>query len=46
MQNADGSFKNNGYDERIPEFPVQEDYSDKWKENVVRDHGTFLMMPD
>lgn len=46
VQNADGSFKNNGYDERIPEFPVQEDYSDKWKENVVRDHGTFLMMPD
>lgn len=45
VQNPDGSFKDNGYDKRIPEYPVQEDYSDKWKENVVRDHGDVLRVP-
>lgn len=46
VQNEDGSFKNNGYDKKIPEFPIQEDYSDKWKENVVRDNGDELRIPD
>ena len=41
-QNPDGSFMDNGYDKGIPEFPIQEDYSDKWKESVVRDHGDVL----
>ena len=41
-QNEDGSFMNNGFDPNIPEFPIQEDYSDKWKENVVRDNGDLL----
>ena len=41
-QNEDGSFTDNGYDRNIPEFPIQEDYSDKWKESVVRDHGDIL----
>ena len=41
-QNEDGSFMNNGFDDNIPEFPIQEDYSDKWKENVVRDNGDVL----
>ena len=41
-QNEDGSFMNNGFDKSIPEFPIQEDYSDKWKENVVRDNGDVL----
>ena len=41
-QNEDGSFMTNGYDDNIPEYPVWEDYSDKWKENVVRDHGDVL----
>lgn len=45
VQDPDGSFKDNGYDKRIPEYPVQEDYSDKWKENVVRDHGDVLRVP-
>ena len=41
-QNDDGSFRDNGFDKSIPEFPIQEDYSEKWKENVVRDHGDVL----
>ena len=41
-QNEDGSFVTNGYDEHIPEYPIWEDYSDKWKENVVRDNGDIL----
>jgi len=41
-QNKDGSFVTNGYDDRIPEYPIWEDYSDKWKENVVRDNGDIL----
>lgn len=45
-QNADGSFKDNGFDKRIPDYPIQEDYSEKWKENVVRDHGDVLRIPD
>lgn len=46
VQNEDGSFRTNGYSDKIPEFPVQEDYSDKWKENVVRDHGDVLRIPE
>ena len=41
-QNADGSFVTNGYNDHIPEYPIWEDYSDKWKENVVRDNGDVL----
>ena len=41
-QNEDGSFMNNGFDKSIPEYPIQEDYSEKWKENVVRDNGDVL----
>lgn len=41
-QNQDGTFMDNGFDKTIPEFPIQEDYSDKWKESVVRDHGDVL----
>ena len=41
-QNEDGTFMNNGFDKSIPEFPIQEDYSEKWKENVVRDNGDIL----
>ena len=41
-QNEDGSFVTNGYSDDIPEYPVWEDYSDKWKENVVRDNGDVL----
>lgn len=45
-QNEDGSFSTNGYSDVIPEFPIQEDYSDKWKENVIRDNGDELRIPD
>ena len=41
-QNEDGSFATNGYDDHIPAYPIWEDYSDKWKENVVRDNGDIL----
>ena len=41
-QNEDGSFMSNGFDDNIPEYPIQEDYSDKWKESVVHDNGDVL----
>ena len=41
-QNEDGSFVTNGFSDQIPEYPIWEDYSDKWKENVVRDNGDVL----
>lgn len=41
-QNPDGSFKTNGYTDDIPEFPIQEDYSEKWKQHVVMDNGDIL----
>lgn len=46
VQNEDGSFKDDSFDSKIPAYPIQEDYSDKWKENVVRDHGDVLRIPD
>lgn len=46
IQNEDGSFKDNGFDSRIPEFPIQEAYSEKWMENVVRDNGDELRFPE
>ena len=42
-QNDDGSFMTNGYSNRIPAYPIWEEYSDKWKENVARDHGDVLL---
>ncbi len=41
-QNPDGSFMNNGNDERIPASPRQPGYSDKWKEAVAKDAGKVL----
>ena len=41
-QKSDGSFETNGYSDRIPAYPIWEEYSDKWKENVVRDNGDVL----
>lgn len=38
----EGGFKDNGYDERIPDTPQWPEYSDKWKEAVVKDHGDVL----
>lgn len=46
LQNPDGSFKNNGYSESIPEYPLQEGYTQKWKEAVVKDNGKVLKVPD
>lgn len=45
QQYPDGRFKTNGYSDRIPEYPLQEGYSEKWKENVVRDNGAELRIP-
>lgn len=44
-QNPDGSFQNNGYSKSIPASPIQEPYNDKWKEQVVKDHGKVLAVP-
>ena len=41
-QNPDGSFVNNGYSERIPGAISNEEYTEKWKEAVARDHGDVL----
>lgn len=41
-QNPDGSFMDNGHDRTIPAYPIQEEYSDKWKEHVVRENGDLL----
>ena len=38
-QNPDGSFIDNGYSDRIPGAISNEDYTEKWKEAVVKDHG-------
>jgi len=45
-QNEDGSFMTNGYSDGIPAFPIQEPYSEKWMENVVRDNGDVLRIPE
>lgn len=41
-QNPDGSFADNGHSKRIPASPIQEGYTQKWKEAVVKDHGDVL----
>ena len=41
-QNPDGSFIDNGYSDRIPGAISNEDYTEKWKEAVVKDHGDVL----
>lgn len=41
-QNPDGSFMDNGFDKKIPAFPIQEPYSEKWMESVVHDNGDIL----
>ncbi len=42
VQNEDGSFKTNGYSDHIPTWVENYDYTDKWKEAVVKDHGDVL----
>lgn len=37
-----GKFKDNGYDERIPEFPDTPGYNEKWKRAVANDTGDLL----
>ena len=37
-----GKFKSNGHSPRIPAFPDQPGYSDKWKEVVAKDAGDVL----
>lgn len=41
-QNPDGSFVTNPYTDRIPDGITQPGYTEKWKECVVRDHGSTL----
>lgn len=41
-QNEDGSFKSNGFSNKIPANPKQEGYTEKWKEAVAKDHGDVL----
>ncbi len=40
--NPDGSFVTNKYTDHIPAGIKNYDYTDKWKEAVVRDHGDVL----
>ncbi len=46
QQNEDGSFKTNGYTDHIPAKVLNYDYTDKWKEAVVKDHGDVLESKD
>ncbi len=41
-QNEDGSFTTNGFSDRIPRSPLQEGYTQKWKDAVALDHGKVL----
>ena len=41
-QNEDGSFKHTPYYEGTPEGLEQPGYTDKWKEAVVKDHGSVI----
>lgn len=41
-ENPDGSFMNNGFNDRIPASPAQPGYSEKWKEAVAKDAGAVL----
>jgi len=41
-QEPDGSFSNNGHDPRIPAYPRNDGYTQKWKESVVKDNGKIL----
>ncbi len=40
--NPDGSFVTNGYTDHIPDGIKNYDYTDKWKQMVVTDHGETL----
>ena len=41
-QNPDGSFKHSEYNEGVPDGLTQPGYTDKWKEAVVKDHGSVI----
>ena len=41
-QNEDGSFKHSEYHEGTPAGLTQPGFTDKWKEAVVKDHGSVL----
>jgi len=46
LQNPDGSFRDNGHSPKIPAFPDQPGYSDRWKKNVARDNGLILRVKE
>lgn len=41
-QNSDGSFVTNEYTDCIPDGITQPGYTEKWKENVAKDHGSTI----
>lgn len=41
-QNEDGSFTTNGFTTTMPRGPIQEGYTEKWKEAVAKDNGEVL----
>lgn len=41
-QNPDGSWVTNGYRDCVPGDITNRDYTDKWKEAVVKDHGDVI----
>ena len=45
-QGEDGAFLGNGHTHRIPAFPDQPGYSEKWKEAVAKDAAETLKVPD
>ncbi|MCI2081794.1 MAG: C69 family dipeptidase [Bacteroidales bacterium] len=45
-QNADGSFKDNGYSKRIPIMPMQPQHPEHWRRAIVNSNGSILKVPD
>ncbi len=44
VQNPDGTFKNNGNNDRIPASPLFPGYSEAWKKAAVQSNGEILKM--
>jgi len=41
-QNPDGSFKTNGYTDKISASPMHPDHSESWLRSIVKEHGDVI----
>lgn len=42
IQNPDGSFKNNGNSDKIPDGPLHPDHSESWLRSIIQEHGDVI----